>query len=117
MFKTNFEEYLKEKEESINNPEIFWDKKAKELIWDKPYDKVMEIKSNGVTRWFQGGKINPSYNLLDVNIEKFKDVIYFNFVDLFSNIEYKYTYGEFFTIVKKYSNVLIELGIKENDNF
>ena len=116
MQDTKFEDYLIDREESLSNPEAFWDKKGKELIWEKPYEKVFEIKSNGVTRWYLDGKINPSYNLLDVNIEKYKDVIYFNFLDLFSNIEYKYTYGDFFTIVKKYSNVLIDLGIKENDN-
>ena len=51
--------------ESIRNPERFWAKQAKqELIWFKPWKKVLQWKVPNA-KWFIGGKLNVSHNCLD----------------------------------------------------
>ncbi len=51
--------------ESVNSPEKFWEKQAKEhLVWRKPFKKVLKWKAPHA-EWFVGGKLNVSENCLD----------------------------------------------------
>jgi acetyl-CoA synthetase len=51
--------------ESVNTPEKFWDRQAKEhLVWRKPYRKVLDWKAPHA-KWFVGGKLNVAENCLD----------------------------------------------------
>src|SRR5215813_13990055 len=57
--------YRKLYKESITAPEKFWGRQAKnELIWFKPWKKVLQWKEPFV-KWFVGGQLNLSYNCLD----------------------------------------------------
>ena len=49
-------------QESLKNPESFWDDLAKNRIrWMKDYDQVMEVDMNtGSIKWFLGGVLNVS---------------------------------------------------------
>ncbi len=49
---------------SIENPEAFWAEQAKQLDWFKSWDGVLEWE-NKQARWFNGGKLNASYNCVD----------------------------------------------------
>src|SRR5436309_6833043 len=58
-------QYRKLYNESIRSPEKFWGRAAKnELIWFKPWTKVLQWKEP-FAKWFVGGKLNVSYNCLD----------------------------------------------------
>src|SRR6516162_7025681 len=58
-------QYRKLYNESVRAPEKFWGKQAKnELIWFKPFTKVLQWKEP-FAKWFVGGKLNVSYNCLD----------------------------------------------------
>ncbi len=51
--------------ESVNAPDKFWAKQAKEqLVWRKPFRQVLEWKPPQA-KWFLGGKLNVSENCLD----------------------------------------------------
>ncbi|MBL9188789.1 MAG: acetate--CoA ligase [Opitutaceae bacterium] len=51
--------------ESVNSPEKFWDRQAKEhLVWRKPYKKVLKWEPPHA-QWFVGGKLNVAENCLD----------------------------------------------------
>ncbi|MBI1839550.1 MAG: acetate--CoA ligase [Verrucomicrobia bacterium] len=51
--------------ESIQTPEKFWGRMAKqELVWFRPFKKVLEWKEP-FAKWFVGGKLNLSVNCLD----------------------------------------------------
>jgi acetyl-CoA synthetase len=51
--------------ESVNTPEKFWGKQARELLsWRKPFKKVLKWKLPHA-KWFEGGKLNVSENCLD----------------------------------------------------
>jgi acetyl-CoA synthetase len=57
--------YRKLYRESIEHPEKFWSRQAKtELIWFKPWKKVLQWKIP-LAKWFVGGQLNVSYNCLD----------------------------------------------------
>ena len=49
-------------EESLTNPEKFWDDLAKRRIrWMKGFDKVREVDmKTGSIKWFLGGQLNIS---------------------------------------------------------
>ncbi len=49
-------------DESINTPEIFWARAAKEIEWDQPYRLVLDDSRTPFTRWFVGGELNTGYN-------------------------------------------------------
>src|ERR1043166_1562061 len=58
-------QYRKLYNESIRSPEKFWSRAAKqELIWFKPWTKVLRWKEP-FAQWFVGGRLNVSYNCLD----------------------------------------------------
>jgi acetyl-CoA synthetase len=61
----SFATYRRLYAESVNAPEKFWDKQAKEhLVWRKPFKKVLQWKPPHA-KWFLGGKLNVSENCLD----------------------------------------------------
>ncbi|MGH9748474.1 MAG: acetate--CoA ligase [Candidatus Polarisedimenticolia bacterium] len=49
---------------AARNPEAFWSGFAKELVWSRPWKKVLAWKPPHA-RWFVGGRINASVNCLD----------------------------------------------------
>ncbi|MBW8781614.1 MAG: acetate--CoA ligase [Verrucomicrobia bacterium] len=57
--------YKKLYDESVNSPEKFWARQARELlVWRKPFKTVLKGKTPNV-KWFQGGKLNVAENCLD----------------------------------------------------
>ena len=58
-------QYQKLYNESVKSPDKFWGKRAKEeLIWFKPWKKVLEWKEP-FAKWFVGGQLNVTHNCLD----------------------------------------------------
>jgi len=53
--------------EAARNPVRFWEQRARELAWFKPWKKALEWKPP-YSKWFVGGKLNVSYNCLDRHI-------------------------------------------------
>ncbi len=57
-------QYQKMYRESIRRPDAFWSREAKELLWQKPWKKVLGWKAP-FAKWFIGGQLNLSENCLD----------------------------------------------------
>lgn len=55
--------------ESIEDPEGFWGRVARELPWMEPWDRVLDWGGAPVAKWFVGGKLNASVVCLDQHIE------------------------------------------------
>jgi len=51
-------------EKAARNPERFWAACARDLVWLKPWKKVLAWNPPRA-RWFVGGKLNASVNCLD----------------------------------------------------
>jgi acetyl-CoA synthetase len=60
----SLEQYRRMYRESITNPEKFWAREAKELVWQKRWASVLKWKAP-FAQWFVGGRLNISENCLD----------------------------------------------------
>ena len=67
----SFSEYKKTYKKSVKDPEKFWDKIADNFIWHKKWDKTLEYDFEKADfKWFQGGELNITENVLDRHLEK-----------------------------------------------
>ena len=83
------------------------------LFWFTIWDKTLDWKPP-FAKWFQGGKINASYNALDIHQDTKADKIAI-FWEGENGDSQTITYGQLLTQVKKFSNVLKSLGVKKGD--
>ncbi|KKT48022.1 MAG: Acetate-CoA ligase [Candidatus Gottesmanbacteria bacterium GW2011_GWA2_44_17] len=112
--KSFVKDYEKLYQESIKNPEAFWENIAKELSWFKPWDKVLDWKYP-YARWFVGGQTNIVYNALDRHLETStadKTALIWIGQDM---SERKFTYRQLSEKVCKFANGLKSLGVKKGD--
>jgi acetyl-CoA synthetase len=60
--------YRKMYRKSIENPDKFWAKEARELEWQERWTKVFTWRAP-FAKWFVGGKLNVSENCLDRHLK------------------------------------------------
>jgi acetyl-CoA synthetase len=102
---------------SISDPDSFWGEQAEEfLTWSKKWDKVQDCNYHeGKIRWFEGGKINVSYNCLDRHLETRGDQVAIIWEGDDPNADKKITYRELHDKVCRLSNVFKARGVKKGD--
>ncbi len=114
---TSMKEYEEVYKKSVDDPEKFWAEMAEQnLTWYKKWDKVLEYDFNKpFIKWFQGGRLNASYNCLDRHITgptRNKAALVWEA----DGGEYKtYTYQQLYYEVNKFANVLRKKGIRKGD--
>ncbi|MFC1820919.1 acetate--CoA ligase, partial [Thermodesulfobacteriota bacterium] len=118
MTMKDLEEYRSIYEDSIKDPEAFWDKQAKKLLsWHRPWEQVLKYDFNkGEIAWFSGGKLNVSYNCLDRHVQtwrKNKAAIIFEGERIGDSRTY--TYQDLYYEVNKFANVLKKHGVRKGD--
>ena len=92
----------------------FWEKQANRLHWDKKWGQVVDWQLP-FAKWFIGGKLNASYNCLDVHVlEGRGNRVAFHFEGEPGDTR-TITYSQLLSEVCKTTNALIELGIKQGD--
>ncbi|MCG6952400.1 MAG: acetate--CoA ligase [Betaproteobacteria bacterium] len=93
----------------------FWGRLAKEeLLWHKPFSKVLDESKAPFFRWFYDGELNASYNCLDRHLKTQPDktAIIFEADDgKVTKISYKALYHE----VCRMANALTAHGVKMGD--
>jgi acetyl-CoA synthetase len=65
----SLEEYRRLCDEARNDPDGFWDARARELPWTTPYTQVLDWQPP-VARWFVDGKINASAACVDHQVAR-----------------------------------------------
>jgi len=55
---------------SIESREEFWGEAAKDVIWVKPYSRVLETLQPPFYRWYPGGELNMCYNAVDRHVDE-----------------------------------------------
>ncbi len=111
------EEYDKMYKRSIEDPEGFWGEMGEELDWFKKWDKVMESDfEKPQVKFYEGGKLNVSYNCLDrhLNTNKKNQAAIIWQGEPEDDVEI-YTYQMLHREVCKFANVLKKYGIKKGD--
>ena len=92
----------------------FWEEQARELTWDKPWDRVLEWNSP-YAKWFIGGKINASVNALDRHVAAGRgERIAFHFEGEPGDTR-TITYSQMLDDVSQAAHALTELGINAGD--
>ncbi len=112
-----FADYKKAYKESVKNPEKFWDKVADKFYWHQKWDKTLEYDFDKPDfKWFSGGKLNITENLLDQKLETIgnKTAIIWepnNPLEESRIITYKQLHDK----VCRFANVLKSNGVQKGD--
>ena len=106
---------------SVEQPEAFWAEIAEQQVtWFKKWDKVMDynfdIKKGPIyVKFFDGGKLNISYNCLDRHLEKRGNQVAIQWEGNEPGEEKAYTYKMLHEEVCKFANVLKANGVVKGD--
>jgi acetyl-CoA synthetase len=100
-------------QEAKKDPIKFWEEKAREIFWQKTWDKAYEYNNNHI-KWFLGGKLNITETILDKAENKNKPAIIWEPEPIEESARI-ITYGELLLEVNKFSNALLKLGVKRGD--
>ena len=116
----SMEEYQKEYDRSIADPEAFWAEKAEEFHWFKKWDTVREFnydmdKAPVSIKWFEGATTNIVYNCLDRHLESRGDQTAIIWEGNEPSEDAKFTFKELHEQVCKCANVLKSRGVKKGD--
>ncbi len=113
----SFRQYKEIYKQSINDPQDFWAERAKDLHWFKKWENVLEYDfTEAYVKWFEGGKINVSYNCLDRHLYSWrKNKAALIWIGENSDESKIYTYQMLHTEVSRFANVLRKNGIKKGD--
>ncbi len=109
LYETNYQE-------SITNPDAFWGRAARDIVWVKPYEKVLDGGNPPFYRWFSGGVMNTCYNALDFHVENGRggqDAIIYD-SPVTGTVE-KITYSQLTERVALFAGALRKLGLRKGD--
>ncbi|MDD5747892.1 MAG: acetate--CoA ligase [Actinomycetota bacterium] len=114
----SFDEYKELYRKSVEDPDMFWGEKAEEeLDWFKKWDTVyFWDEKKCVCKWFDGGRLNASYNCLDrhcKNGKKDRVAIIWEGDD--PGKQKTFTYQQLLDEVCRFANVLKKYGVKKGD--
>jgi len=108
--------YLKMYQESVEDPEGFWNKQADRLEWFKKWDRTLDWDYNkAYIRWYEGGKLNVSHNCLDRHLEARGDQKALIWESDDPKVDRSFTYKQLHSEVSKFANVMKALGVVKGD--
>jgi acetyl-CoA synthetase len=113
------EKYRQMYQNSVNDPAGFWSEQAEKFLdWYKPWDTTLDWSYDAQDlhiKWFEGGKLNVSYNCIDRHLQNHADKVAIIWEgDEFDN-DSKITFRELHEHVSKLANVLKSRGVKKGD--
>ncbi len=109
----NYQEFY---EQSIDDPEGFWEKQAGNLHWHHAPKHILSKDGNGYPQWFADGELNLSYLCIDKHIEdgfgRQNAIIYDSPV---TNTKEIITYNRLYKEVSKLAGALKDSGLEKGD--
>jgi acetyl-CoA synthetase len=113
----SYDQYLKEYDKSVNDPEGFWEEIADNFQWQKKWDKTLEWNFDEPNvKWFQGAKLNITENCIDRHLEKRGNKLALIWEPNDPKERFRrYTYRELHEEVCRMANVMKRNGIKKGD--
>ena len=103
---------------SIEDPEGFWEDMANERVhWFRKWDRVADWSFDGDVgiRWFEGARVNVSYNCLDRHLAERGDKPAILWEGDAPGEERRVTFRELHAEVCKFANVLKSKGVRKGD--
>jgi len=113
----NMTAYKKIYDKSVKDPDEFWAEQAERLDWIKKWGTVSNNNfTEAKIKWFEGGKLNVSYNCLDRHIEAgFGNQTALIWEGNDPHTDKELSYSEMLSEVSKFANVLKSNGIEKGD--
>src|SRR5512139_204668 len=115
---SSMEQYQEMYRRSLEDADAFWAEEAeKRLHWFKKWDYVQNHDfAEAKVRWFEGGKLNVSYNCLDRHLNTpVADKVAYYFEGDSPDSTRVITYKQLWEEVTKFANVLKKKGVKKGD--
>jgi acetyl-CoA synthetase len=114
---SSMEDYRRMYDDSIKNPESFWEGQADRISWFQKWNKVWDWNFDDAhIKWFEGAKLNACYNCIDRHVEDgHGEEIGLIWEGNDPNESKKYTYSELLVQVQLAGNALKNLGIEKGD--
>ena len=111
------DQYQEIYDRSIQDKDAFWAEIAERITWFKKWDTVGNFNFvNADIKWFEGGKLNVSYNCLDRHVEAgYGDRTALIWEGNDPNEDKYITYQELLNDVQKFANVLKNIGVEKGD--
>ncbi len=113
----SMEQYQEMYDRSVNDEDGFWAEQAERLTWFKKWDTVANYDfTTADIKWFEGGKLNVSYNCLDRHVEDgYGDRTALIWEGNNPSEDKTFTYTELLGDVQKFANVLKDHGVVKGD--
>lgn len=115
----NTDDYHAMYQRSLDDPDGFWAEQAEHFLdWYEPWDKVSDYSfatDDLHIRWFEGGKLNLTYNCIDRHLDTRADQVAIIWEGDDPNDDKKITYKELHKQVSKLANVLKQRGVEKGD--
>ncbi|MBL8257574.1 MAG: acetate--CoA ligase [Pseudoxanthomonas mexicana] len=113
------EQYERDYQASISDPDAFWGKAAERLDWFKKPTQIKDVNyalDDFHIRWFADGELNASVNCLDRQLAERGDKVALLFEpDGPDSPSYGVTYRELYERTCKLANALRALGVEKGD--
>ncbi len=111
----NMDQFKEIYDRSIQDKDAFWADIAERITWFKKWDKVSDVDfTKAKIKWFEGGKLNVSYNCLDRHVEAGKgDRTALIWEGNNPEEDKHFTYQELLDEVQKFANVLKNIGVEK----
>ena len=103
-------------QESVQNPEKFWQNVSEDIFWFKKPTKILNKSNPPFYKWFEDGVTNTCYNAIDTHIDQGKgDKTALIYDSPITNYKAKFTYKELREKISKFAGALDNQGIKKGD--
>ena len=113
------EQYLRDYQASIDDPDAFWGQAAERLQWFRKPTQVKDVSyalDDFHIRWFADGELNASVNCLDRQLAERGDKVALLFEpDGPDSPSYGVTYRELYERTCRLANALRALGVQKGD--
>ncbi|WP_299345436.1 acetate--CoA ligase [uncultured Pseudoxanthomonas sp.] len=113
------EQYQRDYQASIDDPDAFWGRAAERLDWFKKPTQIKDVNyalDDFRIRWFADGELNASVNCLDRQLAERGDKVALLFEpDGPDSPSYGVTYRELYERTCKLANALRALGVQKGD--
>ncbi|MDO8187398.1 acetate--CoA ligase [Conexibacter sp. JD483] len=102
-------------EEAARDPQGWWARQAENLHWAEPWQTVLNDSNPPFYKWFEGGRLNASYNCVDRHVEAGNGgrVAYHWRGE--EGEERDVTYADLHRDVQRFANALKDLGVQQGD--